>query len=407
MFDDASNEILSFIKRQHIAFKVNIARNLITNFSLGLITQYQSIFITGLGAGALELGYANSIGGIVSTLVTLPVGWLADKYGIKKMLLMGMSIMVLSLATFGVSTTWQFAILGVSFYTISLSVTMVVCPMVCGKTLLNKERVTGMQLCDTVSGLPRLAAPIVAAFLITKYGGMTADGIRPLYWLAAIGYLFAMLFVFRFFQNPSFIVTSQDTFLSGFSRVFQEGHKVKRWILYQSLSVLPMYLGFYIPLYASQVKGANTYVVGLLDSAYWFTVVVLAIPIGLLADKHGRKKMITVMTPLYCFGVLLLVYAQSTIILVLAGVFSGFYFLTLVTESAIGLELVPKELLGSWNALTSLGMGIIGTVAPILGGLIWERVGPDYLLFFLAIVFLSRLLILITLPDTVSWEKKY
>lgn len=406
MFTNASRNILSFIKRQHIAFKVNIARNLITNFSLGLITQYQSIFITGLGAGALELGYANSIGGIVSILVTLPVGWLADKYGIKKMLLIGMSIMVLSLVTFGLSTTWQFAIIGVAFYTISLSVTMVVCPMVCGKTLLNEERVTGMQLCDTTSGLPRLAAPIVAAFLITKYGGMTAEGIRPLYWLSAIGYFFALLFVYRFFQNPSFIVTTQDTFLSGFSRVFKEGHKVKRWIIYQSLSVVPMYLSFYIPLYANQVKGANTYIVGLLDSAYWFTVVFLAIPIGLLADKYGRKKMINIMTPLYCFGLFLLVYAKSTFILVLAGVFSGFYFLALVTEGAIGLELVPKELLGSWNALTTLGMGIIGTVAPMLGGLIWERAGPNYLLIFLALVFLSRLLILFTLPNTVSWEQK-
>ena len=88
-----------------------------------------------------------------------------------------MSIMILSLATFGISATWQFAIIGVTLYTISLSVTMVVCPMVCGKTLLNEERVTGMQLCDTTSGLPRLVAPVVAAFLITKYGGMTAEGI--------------------------------------------------------------------------------------------------------------------------------------------------------------------------------------------------------------------------------------
>lgn len=404
MLDIVSNKIFSFIKRQHIAFKVNIARNLITNFSLGLVTQYQSIYMTELGAGALELGYANSIGGIISTLVTLPVGWLADKYGIKKMLLIGMSIMVLSLATFGISPTWQFAVIGLTLYTISLSITRVVCPMVCGKTLLNEERVTGMQLCDTVSGLPRLAAPVIAAFIITMYGGMTAEGIRPLYRLAAIGYFVALLFIYRFFQNPSFIIPTQHTFLSGFSQVFKKGQRVKRWILYQSLSVLPMYLGFYIPLYASQVKGANTYIVGLLDSAYWFTVVVLAIPIGLLADKYGRKKLINLMTPLYCFGLLLLVYAPNDLVLILAGVFSGFFFLTLVTEAAIGVELVPKELLGSWTALSSLGMGIIGTVAPMLGGLIWERVGPEYLLFFLAAVFLTRLLILTTLPDTVSWE---
>jgi len=45
-----------------------------------------------------------------------------------------------------------------------------------------------MQLCDTVAALPRLFAPIVAAFLITMFGGLNVQGIRLLYWIEVEAY---------------------------------------------------------------------------------------------------------------------------------------------------------------------------------------------------------------------------
>jgi len=54
---------LGFIRRQKRAFKVNIVRNVIQYFSLGLTYQYQSVYISELGASAMEIGYVNSVGG--------------------------------------------------------------------------------------------------------------------------------------------------------------------------------------------------------------------------------------------------------------------------------------------------------------------------------------------------------
>ena len=165
-----------------------------------------------------------------------------------------------------------------------------------------------------------------------------------------------------------------------------------------------MFLSFYIPLYARQIKGADTYIVGLMDSAYWLIVVVLAIPVGLAADRYGRKKMIALMTPVYSLSLVLLVFAPNDVVLVISGMLSGFLFLNMVTQGAIGLELVPKELLGSWNALNAVARGLLGIVAPLLGGLIWESLGPNYLFYFLAFLYLVRLAIMQTVPDTVDWS---
>jgi len=108
---------VDFIKRQHMAFKVNMARNLVSKFSIGLTQQYQSIYVSALGAGAVELGLVSSIGGIASTIFMLPVGWLADRYGIRKTLMSGLVVMFLSFLSFGLAQSWQMGGIAMGLFT--------------------------------------------------------------------------------------------------------------------------------------------------------------------------------------------------------------------------------------------------------------------------------------------------
>ena len=276
MLESATSKGVDFLRRQHRAFKVNIYRNLISKFSIGLTQQYQSIYIAALGAGAVELGLVSSVGGVASTILTVPVGWLADRYGIRKVLMSGLGIMLLSFLAFGLAQGWQMGGLAMGLFTMGFSFAMVVCPMICGNTLKNEERVTGMQLCDTVTALPRLVAPIVAAYLITSFGGMNAEGIRPLFWISAAGMLLALMIVYLYLPNPIEPSRKGGSILQGFGRVFKEGTMVTRWLVYTMISTVPMYLAFYIPYYAKEIKGADPYVIGLMDSAYWASSVFLA-----------------------------------------------------------------------------------------------------------------------------------
>ena len=74
MLKSVTSKGVNFIRRQHTAFKVNIARNLISKFSIGLTQQYQSIYVSALGAGVVELGLVSSVGGVASTIFMIPVG---------------------------------------------------------------------------------------------------------------------------------------------------------------------------------------------------------------------------------------------------------------------------------------------------------------------------------------------
>jgi hypothetical protein len=139
---------LGFIRRQKRAFKVNIVRNILQYFSIGLTYQYQSVYISELGASAMEIGYANSVGGLVSTLITLPVGWLADRYGIKRMLLTAFPLMALDYAVFGLAQGWEITMVALVLTSLSTNMVNVVCPMICGNTLASAENCVGCGECE-------------------------------------------------------------------------------------------------------------------------------------------------------------------------------------------------------------------------------------------------------------------
>jgi MFS family permease len=396
---------IGFVKKQQSPFKVNMAKNIVQNFSLGLTQQYQSIYIIALGATALELGYVASIGGIAFALITLPVGILADKYGIRRIMMAALLLMAGGYAIFGGSTTWEMTAAALVLTSISWEMTMNVCPMICGASLESVERVTGMQLCDTVAALPRLFAPIVAAFLITQFGGLNVQGIRPLYWIEVGGILVAFAIIWKYFTNPPRIMGSRGITISdGVGRVFKEGVNVKRWLLYCSANMFPTYMAIYIPLFAKTMRGAQPYSLGLMDAVYWGIVVVLAMPVGLSADRFGRKNLITMMCPLYALGLMVLAYVPGELTLIAVGFLTGFIQLAGVTSGSISVELVPKELLGSWYGIIGMARSLSSVISPLIGGLIWNSLGPVYVLYFLAATQLLKLVILWTMPKTTKYS---
>ena len=139
-----------------------------------------------------------------------------------------------------------------------------------------------------------------------------------------------------------------------------------------------------------------------MDSAYWASSVFLALPVGVWADRYGRKKIVTILTPFYCLALVLLVVAPNDLVLILAGALNGFFTLGAITQAAIGLEMVPLEMLGSWNGLRSLSRGIVNIAAPFIGGILWVSLGPEYVFYFLIVTQAVKLVILYTIPSSVT-----
>jgi len=315
--------LVKFIKKQPKPFKVNMARASSNTFLTKLTEQFRSIYILRLGATPFQLGLVNSIGGIAGAAIALPTGLLADRQGIRKMFLLATPIITLGSLLFAISFDWIVTIPAMFLTLLATQLLNIACPMVCGSYLKNKERATGKQLCDTISAIPTLIAPLIAAALITKFGGLSAEGIRPLYFLQAAGFLLVLAFTYKFYFDTlnKQVYHVPSSFAGDMRQVFKRGIAVKRWIVYTFLSSSTYYVSLtYLPAYVTEIKYGDEFIVGGITAASMVLPLLIALLLGRAADTFGRKKVLYITIPLYCTSILFLIYAQNTTMLLISGV---------------------------------------------------------------------------------------
>ena len=406
--------IIGFVKRQEKPFKVNMVRASFQHLFTSLTQQYESIFIVGLGADPFQLGLVNSFGGVASSLISLPTGCLADRYSIRRMFMLGIPLVAVGSLIFFLSQDWLMIIPALFITLFSLQILNTVCPMVCGKYLKKKDRATGMQLCDTISAIPSLISPVIAAVIITEFGGLTPEGIRPLYGLQIVGFLLMFLLVFWHYRDKSekkdsTKINTKRGYKENMKEILVKNKNVKKWIVYRGLSNLSWFLSLvYLPLFVVEVKGVDQFILGGMATTSMIVPLFFSIPMGKLADTIGRKKVIYIVAPLYFMSVFLLVFAPNSTILLISSFFQGFLILGLVTQGAITQELVPHSLLGTWWGILNLLSGSMRVLGPILGGLIWTFFGPVYVFLFILFLEISKLSLLwLYIPETLKTRLKF
>jgi len=402
---------VSFVTRQKRDWKVTVARASLDRFFYHLTLPYQSIYIVGLGASAMQLGIVNSAGLVVGGLLNPVAGWLIDRAGVKRIYLVGIGLCAIAYLIYGVAQSWVIIIIAMMVYWLGFNVVWPGCAVICSNSLINEDRATGMNLCETLAaGVMGMLAPMLGAFLVTTFGGVNVSGIRPLFFVSLAGTVAAFLLILTQLSNRRWgkLVETKPSFFKDISQVFKQGHNLKRWIAIISLTWLPWYaIVPFMTLFAREVKGADQYVLGAMVTGMALTSLAFGVLIGRLADRIGRKKVLFFLAPLLYVSSLLLIWAPSHSFLIGSGVLMGFYMVSLTTASAVSAELVPPDQMGRWQGTIGLFNALVGACGVFLAGAIWDLIGPEYLfLTFIGIDLLIRIPLLVGMPETLGLRMK-
>lgn len=96
---------MGFVRRQKHNYWVAITRSAGSSFLMNLTAQYDSIYTVSLGADALGLGMVYSIGSGISALISTPLGWLMDRYGIRRFYLLAIGLAAGGALIYALSST--------------------------------------------------------------------------------------------------------------------------------------------------------------------------------------------------------------------------------------------------------------------------------------------------------------
>ena len=390
--------------RQKRNWRTVVTRQIFNRFFNELTLQYANIYITLLGASPVQLGAVNSAWGIAQSLISLPLGLIRDRFNIRKIYLFGVGMLIFVPLLYALAPNWQ--LIAVAILLSGLGMMVGSCVLICDLSLPPKDRATGKALCEGTGALPTILAPTLAAVLITLFGGISLGSIRNLYWLQFGARALLFFFVYRKLTD---IVRSNDIpkkfdFIKEFGEVFKRGTAVKRWLLFQSINMFTMTMlaTFRYP-YIYEVKGASQFIIGGIATAMLITEAIFSTVVGRFADKVGRKKAFYILIPLFSLANIALIWAPAPEWLLLSGFLMGFRMIAGFSYGSMTPELVPPDCLGRWRGLIGFCTGLACIPAPIIGGLIWENFGPEWVFIVItAMDLLIRTPLLYMVPETLN-----
>ncbi len=403
---------IRFLKELPRDWDVTAIRTSIHRFFYQMVLPYMSIYTQSLGAGATELGIINSLGMAFAGILGPFTGTLIDRIGPKKVYLFGILMLTACWLIYGFAQSWPVILIAMVLYWIGFETSTQGCGFICASTLPKDKRATAMSLCETFAmGIMGIGGPALGGYLVTRAGGVSVDNIRPLFFISAAGAVVSFILILTSLSGAGGRKGSvaKPGFFKGLSEVFEKGKGLKRFLIISALAYLPN--GMVIPytqVFARDAKGADAGTLAAMVAAFAIMPMVLGIPLGKLADRFGRKKVLYIAGPLFWASNILLILAPNSYALIASGALQGFFTVSMVISAAMTFEMVPKEYISRWMGVQRFFRMIFAAAAALLAGYLWDKVGLQYV--FLAVVALDALIripLLISIPETLNSETQH
>lgn len=202
------------------------------------------------------------------------------------------------------------------------------------------------------------------------------------------------LFMFFFVKEKSDkrVVKVREPFWNNIKRL---DNQLKLYLLVAFVFTLGNSSNTFLLLRAKSVGFDNTTVI-LLYFIYNITASILAIPLGKLSDKLGRKRILVSGYIVFSVVYLGFVFALNKTVIVAAFLLYGVYTaMTAGVERAFIAEISPKELKGTMLGLHSTIVGIALLPASTVAGFLWNLFGARVPFIFGAAMSLCAALILL------------
>jgi len=408
--------LIGLLKGLDRRVKVSLVAAGVYNFSLQLSAQYDMLFAQALGASGTDIGLMNSFGAAVNATASAPIGSAVEKYTVKKIMLLGYVFDAISMIIFILAGNW-WALIPAFAMRAQLIRNAPLTDIILITFTEPRKRSTVMSLSRVFWSTINVFAPVTAAIIVASFGGINAQGMRPLYYYIQLFLYISVFFVIAKGLGATSIHSNvkkdeldwKKTSLIKDYREFLRGEKyLRRWILIRVFRDGSQALSMsFISLWMVNNKGATPAILGIVSAVSIIAAMSLQIPAGRLSDKFGRKKTFYLFTPFYYLGTLALISVPSPEYLILAGLLGGVgmgggiggvAFTPFIT---MWWEMAPAEMRGRWYGLEGLIMATTRIPASIIGGILWDQgLKIEVLLVPILIDVLVVVLLLHTIPDT-------
>jgi len=304
--------------------------------------RFLPLYLIALGASPLIPGFLNGIDNLLSALYSYPGGWLTDRLGYKRALALFNLIAMVGFLIVIAFPYWVAVIIGslffISWTALSLPATMEVVSTVLPKN----KRTMGVSLHSLVRRVPMALGPVLGGVLIDLYGVTT--GVRLSFTVAFLLAALALIVQQTMIEEQK---KEKEPSSEGFWALVTGMPKELKALLVSDILVrfceqIPYaYLAIWAMQSAQGARVSGTEF-GILTAIEMVTALLIYIPVAYLADKGEKKPLVVITFFNFTLFPLVLYFAKSFALLVVAFIIRGLKEFGEPTRKALIMTSPPK-----------------------------------------------------------------
>ncbi len=339
--------------------------------------QFLPLYLLALGGGFLSVGALNAMDNLLGALYSFPGGYLADRLGTKKALLLFNILSMIGFALVMLIPSWLAvmggAVLFLSWTAISLPATM----GLVARALPKGKRTMGVTMHSLVRRIPMALGPVVGGALIGAFGVST--GVRAAFGAALVFALIALVLQQALIQpDPPRDERTARTAESRPWRLWREMRPELKQLLAADTLVrfceqIPYAFVVVWAVGTAASPGPVTALqFGVLRTIEMATALLIYIPVAYFADRSHKKPFVVLTFAFFAAFPLVLLFSRSFGALALAFVLRGLKEFGEPTRKALIMDLAPEDRKAGMFGLYYLVRDTVVSVAALGGALLWS-----------------------------------
>jgi MFS family permease len=391
-------------------FRGNIAviasSNAVNGFGTGIFSTYVSYYFTSIGGDSITLGLMVSLSSIIQCLMLWLGGFIADRYGRRKVIVVAAFYAVLFPALYALIRDWRIFIV-VAIMGAFAAVSSPASHAIVADSIPAEKRTTGISTLQVASTFPMVFSPLIAGWLIKVYG--LQDGFR-LACVCTAGTALISAVILLLFLKETKLQKAGQTSKATVNSIASIRANLSTSSLNSLTALLVSYgliafanglVGYYYSLYAKDVIGITAVEWGIITFLQLLLPTFLKIPGGWASDRFGKKKvmMISILacTPFAVLFTFSHSFLQAAIVMVLLMV-TGMYYAP--SHEALQADLTSTEVRGRVTAFWDISAAVATALGAPLGGFLFQTINPAVPFYAFAVIEVAAaLLILVAVKE--------
>lgn len=353
------------LRRSMVAMLVMV---ILVGMGENLAERYLPIYLMALGGGVLSVSFLNGMDNLLSALYSFPGGYLSDRLGYKRALLVFNLIAMSGYVIVIFIPTWWAVLIGAVFFlswsAISLPATMSLVAAV----LPQNKRTMGVSMHSLVRRIPMALGPVVGGALIAWQGEIV--GVRLAFVIALLLALLALALQQIFIEDRPSTARAEKNPTALF-KYMSPG--------FRNLLVADILVRFseqipyaFMAIWVINVHKVSPVAFGLLTTIEMITAMLVYIPVAYLADRGTKKPYVTITFAFFTLFPLVLMLSNNLWMFIVAFIIRGLKEFGEPTRKSLIMDLAPEGQKAGMFGLYYLLRDVIVSLAAFSAGFLWN-----------------------------------